>query len=88
MASVRASMGSFWKVGVKRGWWRGVKEGDVLLLVVSLAIINGVYERDDGAVDGMVRKGVGFLRGEEMRVRKVAGEEGGGMADEEEKSED
>ena len=75
MASVRASMDSFWKVGVKRGWWRGVKGGDVLLFVVGLAVINGVYERDDEAVDGMVRKGVRFLRGEQMRVRNLGGEE-------------
>ena len=38
--SARMSLDSLWKVGVKRGWWRGIKNGDVLLFVLSLATVN------------------------------------------------
>ncbi|KAK8169646.1 hypothetical protein IWX90DRAFT_185969 [Phyllosticta citrichinensis] len=63
--SLRASIDSFWKVGVKHKWWRGVRNGDVLLFVASLALINAVYERDPKAVTGgVVRKGMGMLRGD------------------------
>ncbi|EON67793.1 hypothetical protein W97_07048 [Coniosporium apollinis CBS 100218] len=63
--SARLSLDSLWKVGVKHGWWRGVKNGDVLLFVASLAVVNAVYEVDPKAVSGgVVRKGLGMLRGE------------------------
>ena len=61
----RLSIDSFWKVGVKHGWWRGVKNGDVLLFVASLAVVNGIYERRPRAVNGpSVRKSLGMLRGD------------------------
>lgn len=64
--SVRLSLDSAWKVGKKRGLWKGVKGGDLAVFVAGLAVVNAVYERDRGAVEGsMVRRGVGFLRGEE-----------------------
>jgi hypothetical protein len=63
--SARMSIDSFWKVGVKRGWWRGVKNGDVLLFVLSLATINALYEVSPKSVSsGVARKGLGVLRGE------------------------
>lgn len=63
--SARMSSDSLWKVGKKRGWWRGVRSGDVLLFVTSLALINVVYERDPKAVDGAVsRKALGVFRGD------------------------
>lgn len=63
--TARLSIDSLWKVGVKRGWWRGVKNGDVLLFVASLAVINGVYEKRPRAVAGpSVRKSLGMLRGD------------------------
>lgn len=63
--SMRLSIDSLWKVGKKRGWWRGVKNGDVLVFVASLALINAVYEGRPGAIQGsMIRKGMGMLRGE------------------------
>lgn len=78
--SVRLSLDSGWKVGRKRGWWRGVKGGDLAVFVAGLALVNVVFERDRGAVEGeMVRRGVGFLRGEEL-----IGGGGGGMKDGEE----
>lgn len=63
--SARASLDSAWKVGRKRGYWRGIKGGDVLLFVTSLAVVNVVYERDPKAVSGgFIRKSMGMLRGE------------------------
>jgi hypothetical protein len=63
--SARLSIDSFWKVGVKHGWWRGVKNGDVLLFAASLAAVNVVYELQPKSVNsGFVRKGLGVLRGE------------------------
>lgn len=63
--AARLSMDSLWKVGVKHRWWRGVKNGDVLVFVASLAAINIVYERRPRAVAGpAVRKALGVLRGE------------------------
>ncbi|KAL2063077.1 hypothetical protein VTL71DRAFT_6149 [Oculimacula yallundae] len=63
--ALRASLDSVWKVGRKRGWWRGVRGGDVWIFVVSLMVVNVVFEREKKAVNsGVVRRGVGFLRGE------------------------
>ncbi|KAF2144847.1 uncharacterized protein K452DRAFT_356220 [Aplosporella prunicola CBS 121167] len=63
--SLRLSLASFWKVGIKRGWWRGVRGGDVWLFVASLALLNAVYEVDPKAVSGgALRKSLGMLRGE------------------------
>ncbi|KAI5356915.1 putative transmembrane protein [Septoria linicola] len=65
MYSFRLSLDSFYKVGKKRGWWRGVKNGDVLLFVASLAAINCIYESRPGAVQGaVIRKALGMFRGE------------------------
>ena len=65
MYSARMSMDSAWKVGRKRGWWRGGRNGGVLLFVTSLALVNVIYERDPKAVDSpVVRKALGVLRGE------------------------
>lgn len=66
--SARSSLDSLWKVGKKRGWWKGVKGGDVGLFVVSLMAINVVYERDARSLrSGTIRKGVSSLRGEGLR---------------------
>lgn len=63
--SFRMSVDSLYKVGKKRGWWRGVRNGDVLLFVISLATINYVYEAQPGAVQGaIIRKTLGMFRGE------------------------
>lgn len=63
--SARLSIDSFYKVGKKRGWWRGLSNGDVLLFVTSLALLDLVYEVRPGAVRGAVlRKGMGLLRGD------------------------
>ncbi|KAF2458056.1 hypothetical protein BDY21DRAFT_22447 [Lineolata rhizophorae] len=79
--SARVSIDSAWKVGVKHGWWKGIKGGDVLLFTASLALVDAVYEVDPKAVSGgMLRKGLGVLRGEGWVDRaasaKGEGEEG------------
>jgi hypothetical protein len=66
--SARTSIDSLWKVGRKRGWWKGVRGGDVWLFVVSLMVVNCVYERDPrGLRSGVMRRGVSSLRGEGLR---------------------
>jgi len=63
--SVRLSIDSLWKVGVKKGWWKGFKNGDVWVVVVALAVVNSVYEVRPGAVRGsMIRRGVEYMKGE------------------------
>ncbi|KAI4110567.1 MAG: hypothetical protein LQ345_006961 [Seirophora villosa] len=85
--SVRLSVDSAWKVGRKRGWWKGVRGGDVGVFVAGLMLVNAVYERDAAAVQGgMLRKGLGFLRGEGF-VDRLAGREGEGREEVERKSE-
>lgn len=70
--STRLSIDSLWKVGVKRGWWKGVKNGDVLLFVLSLATVNVLYEISPRSVNsGVARKGLGVLRGEGWVDRAV-----------------
>ena len=73
--SARMSLDSLWKMGKKKGWWRGVKGGDVVLFTAGLALVNVVYERDPSAVEGgLVRKGLGMLRGEGWVDRAAKGE--------------
>lgn len=63
--TARMSLDSLWKVGVKHGWWTGVRNGDVLLFVASLALVNALYEVSPRSVNsGVVRKGLGVMRGE------------------------
>jgi hypothetical protein len=70
--TARLSIDSLWKVGAKRRWWRGVKNGDVLLFVVSLATVNALYEISPRSVNsGVARKGLGVLRGEGWVDRAV-----------------
>ncbi len=74
--SVRLSIDSSWKVGRKRGWWRGVRGGDVGLFVLGLGVVNVIYERDREAVrGGGMRMGAGWLRGEELFVTRREEEE-------------
>ena len=67
--SVRTSLDSLWKVGRKRGWWKGVAGGDVAVFVASLALMNCVYDQRKEAVDSTMGKGLGWLRGEELFSR-------------------
>ncbi|KAJ8069787.1 hypothetical protein OCU04_000203 [Sclerotinia nivalis] len=66
--SARASMDSLWKVGKKRGWWKGIKGGDVGIFVISLMAIEMAYERDERSLrSGALRKLVSGMRGEGWR---------------------
>ncbi|KAI5782685.1 hypothetical protein EDC01DRAFT_619240 [Geopyxis carbonaria] len=66
--SFRIFLVSAWKVLVKRGWVRSVRNGDVALFVLALAAINCVYDKDPGAVGGAAaRRGLGSLRGRGFR---------------------
>lgn len=74
--SARASADSLWKVGRKRGWWKGVRGGDVLLFAASLAVVGAVYERERAAVEGgMVRRGLRVMRGENWAEEREVLEE-------------
>lgn len=77
----RLSVESAWKVGVKRGLWKGFKGGDVWLFVMSLAIVNMVYTNNSEALkSGIFRKAVAGLRGESTAL--VQREKSDGDADE------
>jgi hypothetical protein len=82
--TLRMSIDSLWKVGVKRGWWRGIKNGDVLLFVLSLATVNVLYEISPRSVNsGVARKGLGVMRGEGWVDRATGPREGKSKADDE-----
>ena len=69
----RLSMDSVWKVGVKRGWWKSLKGGDVWLFVAALAVVNAVYTKDHNAIKGgAVRRVIAGLRGESAALRSIA----------------
>ncbi len=86
LVPARLSVASAWRVGVKRGWWRGVRGGDVVLFVAGLAAVGGVYEVDPAAVSGRaVRKSLGMLRGEGW-VDRAGSREGGGGGEKEKTS--
>ncbi|KAK4187434.1 hypothetical protein QBC35DRAFT_452327 [Podospora australis] len=79
----KASLDSFWKVGVKRRWWRAMKGGDVWVFVAALMLTGIVYERDAKAIkEGSWRKGISWVRGEGFRDWSLEMDE-----DEEEESE-
>jgi len=81
--TLRMSIDSLWKVGVKKAWWRGIKNGDVLLFVVSLATVNVLYEVSPRSVNsGVARKGLGVLRGEGWVDRATLPREGQTKGDE------
>ncbi|KAL9124907.1 MAG: hypothetical protein Q9217_005819 [Psora testacea] len=76
MYSVRMSLDSLWKVGKKRGWWKGVQGGDIAVFVASLVLMNVLYERRRGAVDSGVGKALGWLRGEQLFASRMGEKDG------------
>ncbi|KAK0616785.1 hypothetical protein B0T14DRAFT_546887 [Immersiella caudata] len=75
--SARMSVDSFWKVGVKRRWWRAMKGGDVWVFVLALMLTGVVYERDARAVkEGHWRKGISWVRGEGWKDWSIEEDEG------------
>ncbi|KAF2673556.1 hypothetical protein BT63DRAFT_159864 [Microthyrium microscopicum] len=71
--STRLSLDSMWKVGVKHGWWKGVRDGDVLLFTASLVAMQVIYELDPKAVNSpMIRKTLSLFRGDGFIDRAMA----------------
>ncbi|EXJ80746.1 hypothetical protein A1O3_07030 [Capronia epimyces CBS 606.96] len=71
--AARTSVNSLWKVGVKHGWWRGIRGGDVWLFVASLALVNVVYDlgKNTAATQDGALKLIKVLRGEvELGLQK------------------
>jgi hypothetical protein len=71
--AARMSVDSLWKVGVKRRWWKGIRGGDVWVLVASLTLLNVVYDvgRNTAAGEDRVLALIKVLRGEvELGLRK------------------
>jgi hypothetical protein len=64
--TARTSVDSLWKVGVKHGWWKGIRGGDVWLFVAALGLINAVYDlgRDTPAAQDSAMTLIKVLRGE------------------------
>ncbi|KAK5230973.1 hypothetical protein LTR72_000153 [Exophiala xenobiotica] len=64
--TARTSVDSLWKVGVKHGWWKGIRGGDVWLFVAALGLINVVYDlgRDTPAAQDSAMTLIKVLRGE------------------------
>lgn len=63
--SGRTSIESLYHVGKKRGWWRGIRGGDVMVFAASLALINYVHENRPAAVSsGLLRKVLSSMNGE------------------------
>lgn len=61
----RLAVDSAWKVGVKRGLWRGYKGGDLCLIVVSWALIGSILEGRPNSVPGSgIRKVLAWLKGD------------------------
>ncbi|OJD16083.1 hypothetical protein AJ78_03716 [Emergomyces pasteurianus Ep9510] len=61
----RVAVDSAWKVGTKRGVWRGWKGGDLFVFVASWALIGALLEKNPSSVDGArLRKVFAWLRGD------------------------
>ncbi|KAG5998196.1 hypothetical protein E4U52_001344 [Claviceps spartinae] len=69
LSSARLGLLSWWRVGIKRRWWRAVRGGDVGVFVLALALTGVAYERDAQAAvpERQWRKGISWLRGEGWR---------------------
>ena len=66
MYSVRASLDSYWKVGLKKGWWSNKGNKDLWVLVASMALLNVVFElRPDAVQSGIVQRGLRMMKDSE-----------------------
>ena len=65
--SFRVSMESLWKLGVKKGYWKPGKTGDVWLVIGSLMLLNVVHDHNTDAVSStLFRRGLKLGRGDSM----------------------
>ncbi|KXG54084.1 uncharacterized protein PGRI_072280 [Penicillium griseofulvum] len=61
----RAAVDSAYKTGVKRGLWKGRRSGELLLFVLSWALMGSILEANPEAVQGRgLRKALSWLRGD------------------------
>ena len=61
----RTSMESLWKLGVKKGYWRPGKTGDVWLAICGLMFLNIIHDHNVDAVSSTIfRRGLVLGRGE------------------------
>ena len=63
--SFRMSAESMWKLGVKKGYWRPGRTGDVWLGVAGLVLLNAVYDHNPDAFTSTIfRRGLKMMRGD------------------------
>ncbi|RHZ64010.1 uncharacterized protein CDV56_108967 [Aspergillus thermomutatus] len=61
----RLAVRSAWDGGVKRGFWKGWKGGDLWIIVLAWAVMGSLLENSPSAVQGKgVRKSLAWLRGD------------------------
>lgn len=61
----RAAVDSAYKTGVKRGLWKGRRGGELLLFVLSWALMGSILEGNPEAVQGGgLRKALTWMRGD------------------------
>ncbi|KAF8466434.1 hypothetical protein BDZ91DRAFT_172521 [Kalaharituber pfeilii] len=68
----RLALVSLWKTGVKHGWWKPVRNGDVVLFVAALGLMSALWEAggERGVSEGWVRRGLKALKGGERAVEE------------------
>lgn len=62
---LRSAIVSAYKTGIKRGKWKGRKSGELVLFVLSWALMGSIFEASPSAIEGGgLRKGLTWLRGD------------------------
>lgn len=63
--TARLAIVSFWKTGVKRRWWKPLRNGDIILFITGLAAMSATWEigGDAGVSEAYIRKGLELLKG-------------------------
>lgn len=61
----RAAVDSAWKAGVKRGFWKGWRGGELWVIVLGWALMGAIMETRPSAVQGRgLRKGLAWMKGD------------------------
>lgn len=62
---LRSAIVSAYKTGIKRGRWKGRKGGELVMFVLSWALMGSIFEANPSAIQGGgLRKGLAWLRGD------------------------
>ena len=63
--TARLAIVSLWKTGVKKRWWKPLRNGDVILFILGLAAMAAIWEAggDVGVYEAYVRRGLELLKG-------------------------